>query len=226
LKFGSPVPHENQVYDYLNIASQVEDLFTGGSRVNFLRPQYSLSADEEIRKKMSLELVTSGWDLRRKLVAINPGATNNPLKRWYPDRFARLAERFVESGNCTVLFVGGPSEEAITDEILSRMHQPAIKLTGRTSLAGSIAVLSLCDLVVSNDTGPAYVAAALERPTVTIFGPTNYWSISPTSPTSFIVRHAVACAPCRHKQCPTDHECMAGITVDQVYKKSIELLGI
>jgi len=226
LKFGSPVPHENQVYDYLNIASQVESLFTGKSLVNFLRPQYRLSPNEEIRERMRRQLVALGWDGARKLVAINPGATNNPLKRWYPDRFARLADRFLESAGCTVLFVGGPSEEAITDEILSRVHHPAIKLTGRTSLAESIAVLSLCDLVVSNDTGPAYIAAALERPTVTIFGPTNYWSISPTSSTSFIVRHGVACAPCRLKQCPTDHECMAGITVDRVYKKSAELLGI
>lgn len=226
LKPGTPVPHENQVYDYLNIASQVESLFAGGSRVAFLKPRYHLSADKEIREQMRRQLVASGWDQTGKLIAINPGATNNPLKRWYPERFARLADRFLEGGGCTVLFVGGPSEEAIADEILSQMHHPAIKLTGRTSLAESIAVLSLSDLVVSNDTGPAYIAAALCRPTITIFGPTNFWSISPTSPTSFIVRHPVPCAPCRHRQCPTEHECMTGITVDQVYKLAMEQLRI
>ena len=226
LKPAFPVAHENQVYDYLNIASQVEGLLAGGSRVDFLKPQYHLPVDATIQERMRRRLVASGWNKAGRLIAVNPGATNNPLKRWYPERFARLADRFLERGDCTVLFVGGRSEEAIADEILSQMRHPAIKLTGRTSLEESIAVLGLCDLVVSNDTGPAYVSAALCRPTVTIFGPTNYWSISPTSPTSFIIRHPVPCAPCRHKQCPTGHECMAGVTVDQVYEKSVELLGI
>ena len=128
--------------------------------------------------------------------------------------------------DCTVVLIGAFSEETITDEIIARMRNRPIKLTGRSSLAESIAVLSLSDLLISNDTGPAYIAAALCRPTITIFGPTNYWSICPTSPTSMILNQPVSCAPCRLKRCPTEHECMKGITVEQVYSTALDQLGI
>jgi len=226
LKFAHPVKHEHQIYNYLNIAAQAETLLTGKSRVNYLSPQYQLPVDRELQGLMNRQLRASGWEETTKLIAINPGATNNALKRWYAERFAQLANRFLERDDCTVVFIGGTSEEAITDEIMEQMNKQSIKLTGRTSLQESIATLSLCDLVISNDTGPAYMAAALCRPTLTIFGPTNYWSISPTSPSSVILNHPVDCAPCMLQRCPTDHECMAGITVDKVYERAINLLGI
>ena len=226
LDFAYPVSHKHQIYDYLNIAAQVEELLTGSSRVDFLNPQYQLPVDVETQNRMRDRLRLQGREEGQHLVAINPGATNNPLKRWYPGRFAELADRLLKRGNCTIVLVGAASEEAIADEILSQMRNHAIKLTGKTSLAESIAVLSLCDLVISNDTGPAYIAAALDRPTVTIFGPTNYWSICPTSPTSLILINPVPCAPCRYKKCPYSHECMGGITVDQVYEATLEQLKI
>ena len=221
-----PVNHEHQIYDYLNIAAQAEELLMGSSRVDFLNPQYQLPVDADTQNRMRDRLRLPGRGEGQRLVAINPGATNNPLKRWYPGRFADLADRLLQHRDCNIVLVGAASEEAIADEILSQMRNHAIKLTGKTSLAESIAVLSLCDLVISNDTGPAYIAAALDRPTVTIFGPTNYWSICPTSPTSLILNNPVPCAPCRYKKCPYGHECMGGITVDQVYEVALGQLGI
>ena len=105
------------------------------------------------------------------------------------------------------------------------MQRTPIKLTGITSLSESMAALSLSSLVISNDTGPAYMAAALNRPTLTIFGPTNYWSICPTSPTAHILNDPVPCAPCRIKSCPNEHECMSRITVDMVYEAAISLVA-
>ena len=102
-------------------------------------------------------------------------------------------------------------------------HHPLL-LTGRTSLAESIAILSICDLVISNDTGPAYLSAALRTPTLTIFGPTDFNMICPTSDTAHIVRSPVPCSPCMLRDCPTKHECMTGVTVDMVYQKAADLL--
>jgi len=226
LKLAHPVRHEHQIYDYLNIAAQAETLLTGHNRVNFLKPRYLLPVDVDARNRVHHQLRSSGWEEGQRLIAINPGATNNPLKRWYRERFASLADKLLDRGDCTVALVGAASEEAITDEVLSKMVNRAIKLTGQTSLMESIAVLSLCDLVISNDTGPAYMAAALCRPTITIFGPTNYWSICPTSSTSLILNNPVPCAPCQFKRCPTNHECMSGITVDKVYKTALDQLGL
>jgi len=175
---------------------------------------------------MRRQLHALGWVYERRLISINPGATNNPLKRWPTDRFAQLADSLADRNDCTVVLIGAASEESIADEIISRMRNLPIKLTGRTSLAESVAALSLSDLVISNDTGPAYIAAALCMPTITIFGPTNYRSICPTSPTSHILNHPVPCAPCRVKRCPENHVCMTGITVEQVYAAALDELGI
>ncbi len=226
LEFAFPVPHEHQIYDYLNIAFQAETLLTGRSRIDFLKPQYRLPADEKTKERMRRQLLSLGWENERRLITINPGATNNPLKRWFPERFAQLSDRLLDREDCTVALIGAASEESITDEIISQMRNRPIKLAGRTSLTESIAVLNLSDLVISNDTGPAYIAAALCRPTLTIFGPTNYRSICPTSPTSQILNHPLHCAPCRFKRCPENHECMKRITVERVYTEALEQLGI
>jgi heptosyltransferase-2 len=223
LKLDRPVRHEHQIYDYLNIAAQAEALLAGTSRVDFLKPRLDLPVDPESRDRIRKRLRASGWPEGRRLVALNPGATNNPLKRWYPDRFAGLADRLLERGDSTVVLIGAASEMSITDDVIAGMRHGAIKMTGRTSLQETAALLSLCDLVISNDTGPAYMAAALYRPTITIFGPTNYWEICPTSPTARILNRPVPCAPCRVKRCPTNHECMAGITVDMAYEAAAEI---
>ncbi|QUV80720.1 hypothetical protein J8C08_12795 [Chloracidobacterium thermophilum] len=78
--------------------------------------------------------------------------------------------------------------------------------------------------MVSNDTGPAYVAAALDRPLVTIFGPTDPNQISPFSPTARHVRKLVPCAPCLLKDCPIDHRCLTGVTPDMVYQALLATL--
>jgi heptosyltransferase-2 len=97
-------------------------------------------------------------------------------------------------------------------------------LAGELSLRESVALLSRCAAVVSNDTGPAYIAAALDRPLVTIFGPTDPNQISPFSPTARQVRKLVPCAPCLLKDCPIDHRCLTGVTPDMVYQALLAAL--
>src|SRR5262249_37193953 len=78
------------------------------------------------------------------------------------------------------------------------------------------ALLSCCSLLISNDTGAAHVAAALQVPTVVIFGPTEHRSTRPMSATATIVRRDVECSPCMLKTCPIDHRCMTGGAVEDV----------
>jgi heptosyltransferase-2 len=98
-------------------------------------------------------------------------------------------------------------------------------LTGQTDIAEAVAVLSIADLLVTNDTGPAHIAAALGRPTLVIFGPTNPLTTRPFSPFAEIIRQPPDCAPCMLRDCPIDHRCMTAITPDQVFLHAQALLA-
>jgi heptosyltransferase II len=225
LDLAEPVRQAHQIYYYLSIASKVEELVFQKSRVDFQAPDFRLLVNESRQAKAKTCLQDLGLDVSRKLIAINPGATNSRAKQWPADRFAEIGDRLAESCACHVLLVGASSEKELGESVAQRMrHRPAV-LTGRTALAESIAILSVCDLVISNDTGPAYLSAALCRPTLTIFGPTNFHMICPTSDTAHIVRSPIRCAPCMLRDCPTDHECMTGVTADMVYRRAMELLS-
>jgi heptosyltransferase-2 len=105
------------------------------------------------------------------------------------------------------------------------MKQQAIVLTGKTDLARAVAVLSEVDLLVTNDTGPAHIAAALGRPTLVIFGPTNPLTTRPLSAVAEIVRYPPDCAPCMLRDCPIDHRCMTAITPDDIFDRAAAMLG-
>lgn len=88
-----------------------------------------------------------------------------------------------------------------------------------------MAVLSHCRLMVTNDSGPMHVAAALGVPVVALFGPTDHTTTSPLIPLHQIVRKRVHCAPCLKRVCPTDHWCMTAIEVDDVLGAAYRLLS-
>jgi heptosyltransferase-2 len=81
------------------------------------------------------------------------------------------------------------------------------------------------DLLITNDTGPAHIAAALSRPTLVIFGPTNPLTTRPFSPYGEVIRQPPDCAPCMLRDCPIDHRCMTAITPDDVFAHARAVLG-
>jgi heptosyltransferase-2 len=104
------------------------------------------------------------------------------------------------------------------------MRNEPVVLTGKTSLDQITAVLDRADLIVTNDTGPAHIGAALGRPTIVIFGPTNPLTTRPFAPEAEVLRHPPDCAPCMLRDCPIDHRCMTAIEVDEVFERSQALL--
>lgn len=149
-------------------------------------------------------------------VAINPGATYGSAKRWFPERFAAVADEIGRAFSARILIVGGPKEREIGQEMVAKMRTPSLNLAGRTSVRELMALLSQCRLVITNDSGPMHVAAAFNVPIVAIFGSTDHTTTSPLSPLFRIVRQPTACAPCLKTECPTDHRCMTAITVEDV----------
>ncbi|MHC1726422.1 MAG: lipopolysaccharide heptosyltransferase II [Syntrophobacteraceae bacterium] len=149
-------------------------------------------------------------------VAINPGAAYGSAKRWYPQRFAQVADSLISDFGCSVLLVGGPGEAAIGTEIAGQMRTNPLNLVGKTSVRQMMALLSMMRIVVTNDSGPMHVAAAFDRPIVALFGPTDHTTTAPAFSRHIIVRKETDCAPCLKRQCPEDHRCMTGISVKDV----------
>ncbi len=153
---------------------------------------------------------------RGRWAAINPGAAYGSAKRWYPERFGQVADALASDFGLEPVLVGGHGEVEIGHEIESQMRSKPLNLIGATSVRQLMALLCSVELVITNDSGPMHVAAAFDRPIVALFGPTDHLSTSPLCPRFLLVRKETECAPCLKRRCPTDHRCMAGISVSDV----------
>ncbi len=158
-------------------------------------------------------------------LAVNPGAAYGSAKRWLPERFAAVADQLVVKHGFQVVLTGGPVECEIGADIEKAMSCRPVNLIGQTSVRQMMAVLDRCQLMITNDSGPMHIAGALGTPLVAVFGPTDHTTTSPRTAQCRIVRHAVECAPCMLRQCPIDHRCMAGVTVDAVVAAADDLLA-
>jgi heptosyltransferase II len=158
-------------------------------------------------------------------VAINPGATFGSAKRWIPERFARVADTLANRHGTHTVIIGGPVETAMGRAVETAMLTTPLNLVGQTSIRQLMAVLARCNLLVTNDSGPMHVAAALGTAVVAIFGPTDHATTSPFSPWSRLVRKVVDCSPCLLRDCPSDHRCMSEIAVEDVLEAAEDLLG-
>jgi 3-deoxy-D-manno-octulosonic-acid transferase/heptosyltransferase-1 len=158
------------------------------------------------------------------LVAINPVALWE-TKLWLNDRFADLADRLVNTLGVDVVFTGGPADRPAVDAILAMMSVPAANLAGQTSLKMLAAIYRHSALLVTTDTGPMHLAAAVGTPVVALFGPTAPWRTGPFGDGHQVVRTAPACSPCFKRRCDEYRcRCMTDITVEMVYSAVCQLL--
>ena len=210
---------KHEVFYYLYLITALEQALFRTSTVCEAEPDISLAISES-RKSQASELLRShGVTDEKSVVAVCPGSINSRAKRWPSESYAALADRLIEDRRQVVL-IGSKDEADVTNDVVNRMRQRPVVLTGKTTLDQITAVLGLVDLVVTNDTGPAHIASALGCPTIVIFGPTNPLTTRPFSPKAEMIRHPPDCAPCMLRDCPIDHRCMTAITVDEVFEHS------
>jgi heptosyltransferase II len=160
----------------------------------------------------------------RFLVGLNPGASFGPAKRWLPERFADLADRLIGALHADVLIFGSREQRALAETIASEMEHTPLILAGETTLRQFMALLARCRLVVTNDSGPMHLTAALGVPLVAIFGSTDERTTGPVSPRARLVSRHVSCSPCGLRECPIDFRCMTQVSVADVYRVALELV--
>lgn len=159
------------------------------------------------------------------VIGINPGASYGSAKRWYPDRFAEVARQLGIEWSAKVVIFGGPGETAIAGDIASHLNGTAVNVAGKTSVRELMALIKRCNFFITNDSGPMHIAAAFGVPLVAIFGSTDHTGTSPYSSNAAVVRIDVECAPCKLRECPIDHRCMTGVTVEAVVRESVRLMA-
>lgn len=153
---------------------------------------------------------------------VHPGATAES-RRWPPERFAAVADVLAE--RAPVVLTGAPGEEPLTAAVAERMRASATDLCGRTSLGGLAAVVSSAALLVSNDSGPAHLAAALGTPSVTVFlaGDPDRWAAADRY-RHRVVHADVTCRPCTLQRCPIDLRCATALAPRVVAEECLALL--
>lgn len=163
---------------------------------------------------------------KKTLVGIAPGATYGAAKRWFPERFAEVAEKLDEKYSMQSIILGGKADGETANEVQTMARAELINLAGKTNLLEAIYLISQCRLFISNDSGLMHIAGALNIPTIAIFGSTNPVTTAPAGTKSVIVRKEVSCSPCLKKTCPTDFRCMSIISVEDVLKTAEKLMTL
>jgi heptosyltransferase-2 len=213
---------KHEVFYYLQIVAELEWLIKHEQTFLETQPDGSLEVSET-RQSAARDFLRArgvGTSDARALVALCPGSINSRAKRWPTERYAALGDRVIAELGAEVILIGSAAEAEVSNDVSRQMRNKPVMLTGQTDLAELVAILSQIDLLVTNDTGPAHIASALERPTIVIFGPTNPLTTRPFSPFGEIVRQPPDCAPCMLRDCPIDHRCMTAITPDEVFERA------
>ena len=200
-----PVPHcdMSAVERYWLVA---ESLGVGATSKQFL---IALSSSE----RQWAERQLAGLDGLR--VAIHSGA-RWVTKRWPVSHFAELARRLEHEAGARLVLVGGPEESDVARQIVAAVQDRGVDLTGRTTLKQLTAVLSQVNLLVTNDSGPMHLAAAVGTPVAGIFTCTSPERARPYGPDHLIIGTSVWCAASYLKKC-SRMECMSELTPDRVW---------
>jgi heptosyltransferase-2 len=153
-------------------------------------------------------LAKFGLSLDRPVLALCPGAEFGESKRWPAEHYAKVAETKVREGWQVWLFGSKndhPVGESIRERLIPGLREEAVNLSGETSLAEAIDLLSCADAVVSNDSGLMHVAAALNRPLVAVYGSTSPGFTPPLADQVEIVQLGIECSPCFDRTCRFGH---------------------
>lgn len=216
----------HEVFYYLHLVAELERQLYGSSSIESREPDTGLHVTGARLREAQLLLRESGARPGRPLVTICPGSTNSRAKRWPAERFAAVADLLMERIGAEIVLVGAAEELEISEAVARHMRVRPFVLTGQTDLAQTAAVLKASNLLVTNDTGPAHVAAAVGCPVVVIFGPTNPVTTRPFSNTAEVVRRPPDCAPCMLRDCPIDHRCMTAVTPEEVFERAAHALEL
>jgi len=221
-------PMAHQIHEYLHLAARL------GAKTEPLPPQLAVTPEEVagVRHRFG---GSAGVGSQTPLFGLNPGAEYGPAKRWPHERFVAAAVEVHRRTGCHWWVFGGPADRELAESVAGEIRRatsaaPAAvrSLAGQTSLRELCAGLSVCELVLTNDTGPMHVAAAVGTRVIVPFGSTTPELTGPGLPGDErhrLLKSGVPCSPCFLRECPIDFRCMNGISVETVVTAVLQAAG-
>ena len=151
-----------------------------------------------------------------KILALCPGAEYGEAKRWPASYYVEVAKQKIAQGWQVWLF-GSDKDKATAEQINQEVSGACIDFTGRTSLAEAVDLMSLVDVVVSNDSGLMHVAAALDKKIIALYGSSDPGFTPPLNNKAHVISLKLECSPCFKRECPLGHtRCLTDIKPEQV----------
>ena len=220
-------PTAHHLHHYLHLASAL------GADPTPVEPRLIVARDEisAAQKKFSID-PGALW------LGLNAGAEYGPAKRWPLDRFAATARELQRRTGCRWLIFGGRGDVELASQLATSISvsrtQPnrsgrVVNLAGATGLRELCALLKSCSVLLTNDTGPMHLAAALGVPVAVPFGSTSPELTGPGIPGAgerALLVSPAACAPCFRRECPIDFRCMTGIQIPRMVEAVLGLLPV
>ncbi|MEW6324597.1 MAG: lipopolysaccharide heptosyltransferase II [Nitrospirota bacterium] len=145
-------------------------------------------------------------------------------KRWPAERFARAADGAAARG-WRVIVVAGAGQAGQAEAAVGLMQRRVLNLAGGTTLPQLAALLRRAAVLVTNDSGPMHLAAAVGTPVVAMFGPTDPRKVGPYGSGHAVLMASVDCSPCRRQRCVQDGACMKAIDVEEVLKAMDKIIN-
>jgi heptosyltransferase-2 len=219
-----PPTTAHHVFDYLHLAAGL------GANEEPVPPRLQVAAQEieEGLRRFGLSLET-----KQPLFGLNAGAQYGPAKRWPLERFIAAAAEVQKRCDCRWVIFGGAHESELAAQLAEGIRGAGagndettapLNVAGRSSLRDLCVLLKSCKVLLTNDSGPMHVAAALGTPVVVPFGSTSPEMTGPGLPgnRNGVIIGQAPCAPCFLRECPVDFRCMTSITVTDVVNAIME----
>ncbi|MCX5804981.1 MAG: lipopolysaccharide heptosyltransferase II [Proteobacteria bacterium] len=203
---------EPTVEHYLKIIDAL-----GGKRLSDT-PALCVTEDEEHKFDQS------NMDINKPYVAFIVGAQYGPSKCWPPGHFSKLADMIAENYGMKVYVLPGKGEEDLAREIYNETERKEFIVIKPMGIRELKVCLSRASVVVSNDTGPRHISAALSVPTIVLLGPMDERYTQYPNNYTYQISENIPCRPCNNKKCNKNHECLKDISPKEVFLKLGEII--
>ncbi len=219
----SPGDHKHEVDYCLELAKSAGVTISPADRTP--RLYVDPLAHQQLEQLLLQESIAPG----KPLIACHISSNNGQSKRWPILYWATLIDKLIREQDAQVILTGAVTDLPLIESVLCHTQEHAINLAGKTSLPQLVALLQRADLVISGDSGPMHIAAAVGTPLIAIHGPTNPTLSGTISPTATILRSDIWCSPCYNARDTADcrfftTQCMKNILPSQVFKIAREKL--